>query len=229
MPLGYKIIARKKFDTLVSTQAMESCEDMMTEIGAEIHDDLIQKITILQYDLQQIKRSQNEAKELHDMILKMEANFTIIINSVRRISRRLMPVSSEEDTFTAQLSMLCQNMEHPGANHIHFATSGSEIPLAAQTSRHLYRIVQELIHNAFKHSSAWHIWIRLIWKDDQVNIEVEDDGTAFAKIPEVIRQLKKKNNSLRMRVEAVRGTIRYGEGEKGLLATITLALPKTNS
>lgn len=229
MSFGYKIIPTNKYESQLSTRAMESCEEMMTEIGAEIHDDLIQKIAILQYDLQQIKRSQHEAKELHDMILKMEANFTIVINSVRRISRRLMPVSNEDDTFTSQLSILCQNMEHPGANHIHFESSGVEIGLEKTVSKHLYRIVQELIHNAFKHSSAWHIWVRLQWREGQLVIEVEDDGTAFAKMQDVIRQLKKKNNSLRMRAESIKARIEYSEGLKGLLARITYAMPEKRS
>jgi|JI9StandDraft_2_1071091.scaffolds.fasta_scaffold08212_4 signal transduction histidine kinase len=229
MSFGYKIISTNKYESQLSTRAMESCEEMMTEIGAEIHDDLIQKIAILQYDLQQIKRSQHEAKELHDMILKMEANFTIVINSVRRISRRLMPVSNEDDTFTSQLSILCQNMEHPGANHIHFEPSGNETRLEKTISKHLYRIVQELIHNAFKHSSAWHIWVRLQWKKDQLVIEVEDDGTAFAKMQDVIRQLKKKNNSLRMRADSINARIVYSEGLKGLLARITYAFPEIKS
>lgn len=229
MNLGYKLVSVKEYENLISTRAMESCEEIMTEIGAEIHDDLIQKIAILQYDLQQIKRSQQEAKELHDMILKMEANFTIVINSVRRISRRLMPVSNEEDTFTSQLSILCQNMEHPGANHIHFEQSGAETTLDKTVSKHLYRIVQELIHNAFKHSSAWHIWVRLQWKENQLIIEVEDDGTAFAKIHDVIRKLTKKNNSLRMRAESINARIDYSEGIKGLLARITYAIPETKS
>lgn len=229
MSFGYKIIPTNKYESQLSTRAMESCEEMMTEIGAEIHDDLIQKIAILQYDLQQIKRSQHEAKELHDMILKMEANFTVVINSVRRISRRLMPVSNEDDTFTSQLSILCQNMEHPGANHIHFESSGVEIGLEKTVSKHLYRIVQELIHNAFKHSSAWHIWVRLQWREGQLVIEVEDDGTAFAKMQDVIRQLKKKNNSLRMRAESIKARIEYSEGLKGLLARITYAMPEKRS
>lgn len=229
MRFGYKFVSTKNYENQLSTRAMESCEEMMTEIGAEIHDDLIQKIAILQYDLQQIKRSQQEAKELHDMILKMEANFTIVINSVRRISRRLMPVSNEDDTFTSQLSILCQNMEHPGANHIHFESSGHETKLDKTVSKHLYRIVQELIHNAFKHSSAWHIWVRLQWNENQLIIEVEDDGTAFSKIQDVIRQLNKKNNSLRMRTESIHARIEYSAGLKGLLARITYAIREAKS
>jgi hypothetical protein len=46
---------------------------------------------------------------------------------------------------------------------------------------------------------------------------------------DVIRQLKKKNNSLRMRAESINARIEYSEGLKGLLARITYAFPEIKS
>jgi signal transduction histidine kinase len=85
---------------------------------------------------------------------------------------------------------------------------------------YLFRIVQELVHNAFKHSAAWHVWVRLTWEAQKLIIEVEDDGSGFSKIPEFIDRLKKKHNSLKMRTLAIGAKISYLQGEKGLMAHV---------
>jgi signal transduction histidine kinase len=145
-----------------------------------------------------------------------------VIHVVRNISRRLLPAKIEGETLANTLELLCQNMEHPGTGHIHFDNDGTPISLEPQTERYLFRIVQELIHNAFKHSSAWHIWVRLKWTFEQLTIEVEDDGTGFSKIPDFIKRLKRKNNTLKLRSTIIGANIQYSQGEKGLLAKIML-------
>ena len=91
-----------------------------------------------------------------------------------------------------------------------------------QREMYLVRIVQELIQNAFKHSSAWHIWVRLYWDPEILIIEVEDDGSGFSRISEFINKLKKKTNTLKMRTLAINASIDYVHGAKGLLARIKL-------
>ena len=43
----------------------------------------------------------------------------------------------------------------------------------------MFRIVQELLTNAIKHSSAWNISVQLHWDDEVLTIVVEDDGSAY--------------------------------------------------
>jgi signal transduction histidine kinase len=87
---------------------------------------------------------------------------------------------------------------------------------------HVFRIVQELIHNAFKHSAAWHIWVRLTWSNQGIIIEVEDDGSGFSKVQEFVKRLKSKNNTLKLRSMTIGATIEYLQGSKGLLARVSL-------
>src|SRR5688572_33237756 len=86
--------------------------------------------------------------------------------------------------------------------YIYFEAIGFEEKIPPHTLSYLYRIVQELIHNAFKHSAAWHIWVRLKWQPKKLVIEVEDDGSGFNKVSEFIDRLRKKHNTLRLRSQA---------------------------
>lgn len=216
----------KKLDLEISKRAAEACDQIISEMGAELHDDLIQKLSIFRLYIDRIERSSAGPKEIEALAIKMRTDFEQVVRTVKSISRRLLPVRMEGDTLVNTIEMLCQNMEQPGTGHIHFETLGVPKSMESTVEIYLLRIVQELIHNAFKHSSAWHIWVRLNWKADKLIVEVEDDGSGFSKIPEFIQRLKKKNNTLKMRSQAIGADIKYLQGAKGLLARLELHVEK---
>ena len=214
------LYSSSSFDAEVSRRALEATEHIISEMGAEIHDDLIQRLSILRLYLDRLDRAKGDANETDTLITSMNADFLEVVESVRRISRRLMPVNAPTDSLETRIRTLCQNMERPGGGTIHFKQSGTEPPLAEKDAIHLLRIVQELIHNAFKHSAAWHVQVRLTWIDGLLTIEVEDDGTAFAKIETFLSVLNTKNNTLRMRAGILNAPLKYSSGERGLLAIL---------
>lgn len=221
--------SRKKIEAEIAKRTAEACEQIISEMGAELHDDLIQKLSVFRLYIDRMERSSGDQTEIDTLSIKMRTEFDQVIHVVRNISRRLLPMKMEGETLDKTLKMLCQNMEHPGTGHIHFENLGKPETLESQTERYLFRIVQELIHNAFKHSSAWHIWVRLQWDPNHLTIEVEDDGTGFSKIPEFIERLKRKNNTLKLRSTIIGANISYAQGEKGLLATVVLKTLTSNN
>lgn len=215
-------LSKTKLEAEIARRAAETCEQVISEMGAELHDDLIQKLSVFRLYIDRMERSSANQEEIDALSIKMRNEFDQVIHVVRNISRRLLPAKMDGETLDKTLQILCQNMEHPGTGHIHFENKGIPVTLPPQTERYLFRIVQELIHNAFKHSSAWHIWVRLNWEPTKIVIEVEDDGTGFSKIPEFIQRLRSKHNTLKLRSTIIGASIRYAQGEKGLLAKIDL-------
>jgi signal transduction histidine kinase len=213
------LMSSEKLESEISKRATEACEQIMTEIGAELHDDLIQKLSIFRLYMDRLERAVQDPKETEALLMKMQSEFKEVVQSVRKISRQLMPVRMDDDSFQKGIEMLCQNMER-GTEHVHFESHGDEQKLPPQSETYLYRVVQELVHNAFKHSSAWHIWVRLTWSSKKLVLEVEDDGTGFNQMDEFIGRLRMKHNSLRMRTQVIGASIKYSRGEKGLIARI---------
>lgn len=212
-------MSAEKLESEISRRATEACEQIITEMGAELHDDLIQKLSIFRLYMDRLERSANDVKESEALLIKMQSEFKEVVQSVRKISRQLMPVRMDDDSFQKGIEMLCQNMER-GTEHVHFESNGEEQKIPLQSETYLYRVIQELVHNAFKHSSAWHIWVRLKWSQGRLILEVEDDGTGFHKMDEFIERLRMKHNSLRMRTQAIGASLKYDRGERGLLARI---------
>lgn len=213
------LMSSQKLETEIARRATEACEQIITEIGAELHDDLIQKLSIFRLYMDRLERSASDPAETRSLLGKMQIDFQEVVLSVRKTSRQLMPVRMEDDSFQKGIEMLCQNMQR-GTEHIRFAAEGAEQKISVQSETYLYRIVQELIHNAFKHSSAWHIGVRLKWFPGKLILEVEDDGTGFHKIDEFIGRLRMKHNTLRMRSQVIGASLQYMQGEKGLKARI---------
>lgn len=217
-------IPQEKFEAEVSKRASEACDQIIAEIGAEVHDDLIQKLSIFQLYLDRLERSVHNPNETEKLLISMRTDFEDVVQSVRRISRKLMPIQLDDTSLQTSLGLLCQNMERPGAGNIHFNSDGKQHNISTFNQTHLYRIVQELIHNAFKHSAAWHVWVRLKWGPDHLILEVEDDGTGFQRMSEFIDRLRKKNNTLKMRSQLIGASINYHQGAKGLLAKLIFPL-----
>jgi len=218
--MSYLFRSRTTFEAAASREAMDACEHLIEEMGAEIHDDLVQRLSVFRLYIDRLDRSRNDPSETESIIINMNADFQEIVQSIRRISKRLLPTKLADDSFQTTISMLCQNMERPGGGTIHFEPYGPEQPIPESEAVYLFRIIQELIHNAIKHSSAWHIWVRLYWTNDRLFIEVEDDGTGFSRLQEFIGSLSSKTNTLRMRTKTIGAEIQYLSGQKGLLAKV---------
>ena len=212
--------SQTSFEAAVSRQAIEVADHIITEMGAELHDDLIQRLSIFRLYMDRLDRVKTNPAETEALINSMNADFLEVVESVRRISRRLISVKTENDSLEVRLRTLCQNMERPGGGTIHYSQSGEEHQVEEKEALYLTRIVQELIHNALKHSSAWHVDVRVSWNGTNLYIEVEDDGTAFSKVDSFISLLKSKYNTLRIRTNILGAEIQYVQGKRGLLAKV---------
>ena len=78
--------------------------------------------------------------------------------------------------------------------------------LSTNTSLTIYRIIQELINNAVKHSKATEVFVQYLEEGERINITVEDNGVGFDK-----ESISKKTgmglNNLKTRVTYLNGDI----------------------
>lgn len=212
------------FNERVSIRAADFCEQIISEMGAELHDEVIQKLSSMSFYIERIERSANDPAEILNLVARMRSDFESVTQSVRAISQRLNPVHTSGESFGNMIAQLCESMQRPGNGHINSKTIGEERPISQLSFTYLYRIVQELIHNAFKHSAAWKIDVTITWTMPALVIEVEDDGTGSTRMNNITSTLQSKHNTLQMRSQAINAAIRYETGKKGLLVRVELPL-----
>ncbi|HZY78971.1 MAG TPA: histidine kinase [Cyclobacteriaceae bacterium] len=208
------------FDERVSVRAADFCEHIITEMGAELHDDLIQKLAAISFHIERIERASTEPAEILALVTRLRTDFETVTQTTRAISRRLNPVHMSGSTFESNIGYLCDIMQRPGNGQVICTSSGHEQPISQVAFTYLYRIIQELIHNAFKHSAAWKVEVRIVWTGNSLMVEVEDDGISHVNLDEVIAILQTKHNSMYMRSQAINASMKFSKGKKGLLVRI---------
>lgn len=214
-------ISRKKMEAEVARRAAETCERILQEMGADVHDNVKQHAFMCSMDAVALERSVKDP-DLQSLLVRLKLNIERLLHAVGIATRKLSPSSSKDETLVTQLQTLCRNIDRPGMATIHFANNGEPVRLGDSTEIYILRMVQELIQNAFRHSYAWHIWVRIQWQPGRLIIEVEDDGSGFNRLEEFIGLLKKKHNSIKMRSNAIGASIKYKRGKKGLLAILRM-------
>lgn len=214
----------KNLEAEISRSATEACDHLMSEMGAEIHDDFVQKLSTLKLYLERLETFASLDPQLESILISMRSEYDHICRSVKRISRRLMPANLEEDALSMSIESLCKNMENPRSSTIRFNQIGFERPVAKLHHTNIYRVIQELLHNALKHSFAWHVWVTLSWKSNVLVIDVEDDGTGVNNLTDVISRFRQKRSTLKMRCDMMGASINYLKGSHGLLAKIEIPI-----
>ena len=103
-----------------------------------------------------------------------------VIRSVRLTSHLLMPPLVEHFSLASVLEGLVRRFDQATpAMHFTFSVSGEEPLLSTQQKLSIYRVVQELLTNALKHSQATEVRVCLRFKARQLIVEVRDNGRGY--------------------------------------------------
>jgi two-component system NarL family sensor kinase len=96
------------------------------------------------------------------------------IKELRRVAHNLMPESLMKYGLNAALSDFCLSTEK-----VKYHFFGTDRRPDEKTEIATYRIVNELVNNALRHSEAENINVQLLIDDSRLHVTVEDDGKGF--------------------------------------------------
>jgi len=121
---------------------------------------------------------------------------------------------------------LCDRVNESGKVTIEFFHKGLQERLSQEIELNLFRIIQELLNNAFKYAKANTITIQLIEYPQMIMLSVEDDGVGFD--PKQLPTLIDKGiglQNIETRVHTLSGTCNIEtQPGKGVLTTIELPI-----
>jgi signal transduction histidine kinase len=102
-----------------------------------------------------------------------------VLQQVRRLSRNLRPGELDDFGLVAAARSALQEFELRSGIHVSFTHSEFAERLPGPLELSLYRIIQEALTNAEKHSGATCVEIDLQAEDHFVNLEISDNGCGF--------------------------------------------------
>ena len=173
------IIARtqQRFDTLQHNQLLQelaALEQERKRIVADLHDELGPLLSVVKFQVSTL-----DTTLTHDIeqISKATVHLDDVLQRIRNICSELMPlVLARKGLFTA-INELVEELSSLVPIKIEFAYT--PVMLEHSTQIHIYRMVQELITNAIKHSAATAIRINIKPENEILLIHVTDDGKGF--------------------------------------------------
>ena len=150
-------------------------------IGADLHDNLGQQLTALELMCTALKEEAAAQPELARGLDSMGKMLREAIAQTRALARGLVPVGSEPDALQIGLTELAERTTALGRVRCHF---DSPQPIAVEdafVAGHLYRIAQEAVNNAVKHSRAKNITLRFVRDGTKLVLDIVDDGAGMAR------------------------------------------------
>src|SRR5436189_4876074 len=102
-----------------------------------------------------------------------------VMTEARATARGLFPVQLESDGLTSALQQLMHGMS---ARFKVDCRVEQAAPVAIDnnaTATHLYRIAQEAVNNAIKHSKATAVSVRLTPRENRLELTIQDNGSGI--------------------------------------------------
>jgi signal transduction histidine kinase len=161
-------------------------EDTQERIGRELHDDLGQHLTGTAF------RSELLFQELKEHgypdceeASKITALINESINKTRSLAQGLYPVELKGAGLNAMLAQIASNVVSIYQIECEFVSEGEYSINNPHVLINLFRITQEAVNNAIKHSGATKITLKMLASSQSMELEIADNGCGIANRAEV--------------------------------------------
>jgi signal transduction histidine kinase len=200
-----KISELEKEKLLLATQSLlKGQEDERSRLAKDLHDGLGGLLSGVKLQLGAMKGnlilSEEHGRIFNNALGKLDES----ISEMRRVAHNMMPEALMKLGLQQALQDYCDGLSASQSFTINGEFHGLEKRLEPSTEVVVYRIVQELLNNAVKHSGASVILAQVMRQDNSLTITVEDNGRGFEK--ETILQGAGLKN-IRSRVDYLKGQL----------------------
>lgn len=153
-------------------------ENERQRLGQELHDNLGQRLAGMSYVAASLARVLPPDQEPGRLAGRLVALLQETIGETRLLAQGLFPTELERSGLITALERLCAELEQVYAVKCETKLNECGLP-SGRPSLHVYRIVQEAIHNSVRHGEARRIQVHLTRQHGRVELCISDDGTGL--------------------------------------------------
>lgn len=151
---------------------IEGQEKERARIAQDLHDGLGQMLNAIKMNTKMIIQDKEAVANLERLLEEA-------IQESVRISENLLPSKLKDFELSVCLRSLCSTINKSTNKHVIFESHGKEFGMSQLQKVNFYRIAQEAINNAIKHSQANTINVQLTGGFDFMRMSIEDDGNGI--------------------------------------------------
>jgi PAS domain S-box-containing protein len=186
----------------MTRKLVEAQEQERARIGRELHDDVNQRLAMLAIELEQLK---DNPAEVGIRVRDLRKQVTDISNDVQALSHDLHSSKLEYLGVIAGMKAWCKEFAERQGMQIHWRHE-VQSTLKQEVGLCLFRVLQEALHNAAKHSGVKRIEVELRETSGEIQLVVNDLGRGFD-IEEALHGKGLGLTSMSERVRLLNGTI----------------------
>ena len=205
-------LSRERYRAL-SGYLQDRIEKERAHISREIHDVLGQDMTAMNMGLHRLERS---FQDTGDARLAQVAELRLLVagtlETVRRISRELRPPMLDELGFAEAVAWQIRTFAQASGLRVDQHIEGIDLPAALATS--MYRVLQECLTNAARHSGGNRLHVSVQTVKGELVMRVADNGRGITKA-EADASGSLGLLGMRERVRLAGGTLRVSRLSKG--------------
>ena len=176
-------------------------------IARELHDDISQRFALLSIEIQRTKEvPPTSVGDLRSRMDELEKQASEISTSVESLSHELHSSRLEYLGIVSAIRGFCKEFGDKHKVTVDFDDEGIPPTVPQDISLCLFRVMQEGLHNAAKHSGVRVFEVKLHGSPAEIQLIVRDSGVGFD--PELARDTQGLGLiSMQERVRLVKGTI----------------------
>lgn len=174
-----RTISKRRYYTRLRQHSCEVArleEEECTRLAYDLHDGILPQLATIRLQLRKSRRLGEGV-----LVEKAEENLVQAIGELRSILRNLVPRNLQEKGLRLVLEELFQQYQALHAVRIDF-TCALKRPLTAGADLHLYRLVQEVVHNALTHADATAIQVVIRQTRSQLFVVCQDNGKGLTTV-----------------------------------------------
>ncbi|MGD8702131.1 MAG: histidine kinase [Desulfosarcina sp.] len=175
-------VSRKRLKT-ISRRTLDVLEADRRTISKELHDSIGASLAAIKFSLEEkeMQREQNQGR-LDESLDQEIAHLMATIKETKRISANLRPTTLDDLGLLATIKWYLRQFQRLYEDiRVEYRTEVAEQDVPEPMKIIIYRIVQEGLSNAQKHSEASSVRLQMEFSDGNrsISLLIEDDGRGF--------------------------------------------------
>jgi signal transduction histidine kinase len=206
--------------TVENHRAELALQEERNRLAMDLHDEAGPLLTGA---MRLLRKLQQEAKGQEKTTEKLEAYLEQLACCTRRLAHNLLPASIFRKGLRGSLEELLLECRafHPFQTEAVFAYSKEPVPTVAMQ---VYRLVQEMVSNAVKHSGGSTLLLRLAEERGYVVLHFQDNGRGFD--PACVRKEGMGLRNLQLRAVLIGGELRCLSNASGTAYSLQIPFHK---
>ncbi|MGW8123172.1 response regulator [Roseivirga echinicomitans] len=207
---------RYKMERNYVNAVIKGAETERTRIARDLHDGVVQTLTISLLTLDLLIKKHPELNDEHSILVnKTRKYLKNSVDEVRNIAHSLIPNTFQNIGLKLALTELIEDIRSLASIKVDFVYDIDSEELSEDKYVTIYRVIQEIFNNMIKHSQATQCKVSLVQKEKIIHIVIKDNGKGFDAESVMLNKPTFGINNIKSRISLLNGScvLNSKEGE----------------